>query len=329
LDNYEIKYVDVFTTRPFSGNSAGVITHADGLSVEAMQRIAGEINLSESTFVTMPESGDSLFRVRFYTPSTEYDLSGHAMIGTCFALAEEGRIPLNDGRTTVSVETNVGIIPVDFFFREEKSPERKDNDDSRIWLSGKNSGYLSKIMMHQTILDHFAAGTEISSIARTLGIDPGAISRTGLPLEVVSNGLRQLLVPLDHSDTLKDLSPDMIKLKLMNDRIGVQTIDIFTLDALDQDCLTYSRHFSPGMGMWEDPGSGSAAVSIATYLARHGAISPGSYVMQQGKDLDALSRVLVDIQETGDDVDSAWVGGLAVTSIKRRLSVENGQVLIA
>jgi trans-2,3-dihydro-3-hydroxyanthranilate isomerase len=293
-----------------------------------MQRIAGEINLSESTFVTMPESGDSLFRVRFFTPSTEYDLSGHALIGTCFALAEEGRIPLKDGRTTVSVETNVGNIPVDFFFSEDKSQGKSKNNGDRARLTGRNSGYLDKIMMFQTILDHHEAVTGISTIAGTLGIDPGAISRTGLPLEVVSSGLKQLLVPIDQNDTLKDLNPDMIKLKLMNDRIGVQTIDLFTLDALDQDCLTYSRHFSPGQGMWEDPGSGSAAVSIATYLARHGAISAGSHIMQQGKDLDALSRVLVDIGNEGENTDSAWVGGLAVTSIRRRLSVDAGTILI-
>jgi trans-2,3-dihydro-3-hydroxyanthranilate isomerase len=328
LDNYEIKYVDVFTTKPFSGNSAGVITHADGLTVEAMQRIAGEINLSESTFVTMPESGDSLFRVRFFTPSTEYDLSGHALIGTCFALAEEGRIPLKHGRTTVSVETNVGNIPVDFFFSEDKSPGKTEKSGDRARLTGRNSGYLDKIMMFQTILDHYEAGTDVSTIAGTLGIDPGAISRTGLPLEIVSSGLKQLLVPIDQNDTLKNLNPDMIKLKLMNDRIGVQTIDLFTLDALDQDCLTYSRHFSPGQGMWEDPGSGSAAVSIATYLARHGVISAGSHIMQQGKDLDSLSRVLIDISNDGENTDSAWVGGLAVTSIRRRLSVDAGQVLI-
>ena len=328
MDNYEIKYVDVFTTKPFSGNSAGVITHADGLTVEAMQRIAGEINLSESTFVTMPESGDSLFRVRFFTPSTEYDLSGHALIGTCFALAEEGRIQLRDGRTTVSVETNVGNIPVDFFFSEDKSQGKPEKSVDRARLTGRNSGYLDKIMMFQTILDHYDADIEVSTIAGTLGIDPGAISRTGLPLEVISSGLKQLLVPIDQNDTLKNLNPDMIKLKLMSDRTGVQTIDMFTLDALDQDCLTYSRHFSPGQGMWEDPGSGSAAVSIATYLARHGVISDGSHVMQQGKDLDALSRVLVDIRNEGENTDSAWVGGLAVTSIRRRISIDAGQVMI-
>ncbi|HSG26932.1 MAG TPA: PhzF family phenazine biosynthesis protein, partial [Candidatus Krumholzibacterium sp.] len=70
MKDYEIKYVDVFTTKKFRGSSVGVVTGADGLSTRDMAAVASEINLSESTYVTSPDSKDSIARVRFFTPET-------------------------------------------------------------------------------------------------------------------------------------------------------------------------------------------------------------------------------------------------------------------
>ncbi|MCK4539299.1 MAG: PhzF family phenazine biosynthesis protein [Candidatus Krumholzibacteria bacterium] len=328
MKKYEIKYVDAFTTSPFHGNSVAVITDAEGLTTNDMYKIAGEINLSESTFVNSPESKGAAARIRFFTPDVEYDLSGHAMIGTCLVLADNGTITLKDGLTRVIIDTKIGPVPIEFDFEMESHRSGASVEGDHIRLTGTNRGLLRRIMMQKTVTGHRPATFDLDDIANTLGIDSGLILQTGLPMEILSNGLIQLVIPIQNHTALSNMNPDLIKLKLMNDKLGIQTVDIFTLDSLDDKSITYSRHFSPGSGLWEDPGSGTAAVSIATYLARHGVISKGSYVMKQGRELDQLCDVFVDIRETREGLESAWVGGLAVTSIKRKMSIQDQSITI-
>ena len=75
-----MKQIDVFTTTPFAGNPAGVIIEGEALPAEAMQAIAAETNLSEIAFITLPTHEEALCRIRFFTQSEEFDLSGHALI---------------------------------------------------------------------------------------------------------------------------------------------------------------------------------------------------------------------------------------------------------
>ncbi|TFG90437.1 MAG: PhzF family phenazine biosynthesis protein, partial [Candidatus Atribacteria bacterium] len=110
MPELKIKQVDAFTSSPFCGNPAGVISDADELTSNDMLRIAGEMNLAETAFIMMPSSPDSLFRIRYFTPTEEIDLSGHVTIACCYSLIEDKRITLKDGITTVGFETNVGNI---------------------------------------------------------------------------------------------------------------------------------------------------------------------------------------------------------------------------
>jgi PhzF family phenazine biosynthesis protein len=317
-----VKQVDAFTTRPFCGNPAGVITEADGLTTENMQRIAGEMNLSETSFITIPESEGSTFRIRFFTPSEEVDVSGHVMIACCFALAEEGRIILGDGMTKIYFETNIGNLPLDIYFRKGR-PRGADIDG--VPLTGVNNGVLERIMVHQKIERFQHADIPLNEIATILGIDTNEILKTGLPLEIISTGLNQLMVPVHHKETLLGMHPDLIKLSLLNRRFGVHTNHIFTLDTVSPDCVTYSRHFAPSVGMWEDPATGTASAGLGTYLLRHGVITTGSMVMEQGNEIDNLARILVEIDQTEEETPAVLVGGLAITSISREIVIEAGK----
>ena len=86
MSKIDVKKIDVFTINPFSGNPAGVITAADGLSGDDMQRIAEVLNLAECSFVQTGGGSGCDFRVRFFTQSTELELSSHALIAACFAM---------------------------------------------------------------------------------------------------------------------------------------------------------------------------------------------------------------------------------------------------
>ena len=168
----------------------------------------------------------------------------------------------------------------------------------------------------------------ISEIASTLEIPESEITMTGLPVEIVFNGVCQLVIPVRSSKTLAAMRPDLIKLKLLNLKLGVQTTDIFTTDALNDDCICYSRHFSPAMGMWEDLGSGAGGSSIAAYMLRHGVITSQAAVMEQGPETDKLSRVHIDVRETNGQAIAVQVGGLAVTSMTRSATIHDNDEIV-
>jgi PhzF family phenazine biosynthesis protein len=321
-----VKQVDAFTTHPFGGNPAGVITNGDGLQPEEMMKIAGEMNLSETAIVTLPESLDTDFRIRFFTPSNEVDISGHVIIAATWALLEEGRIQVSDGVTTVNMGTNAGRIPVDLFFYSTDSPE---TGNDRVALRNDLAcGELHRIMMHQSIRNHSPSSIPVSDVADILGIDASEISGTGLPMEIISTGLDQLMVPIRSKETILDLNPDLIKLGLSNKKLGIHTNHIFSTDTFSEDCVSYSRHFAPAMGMWEDPGTGTAAAGLGNYLLRHGIVSSGEMIMEQGNDSSSLARILVEVEESMLDEGSACIGGLAATSISREITLESGNVVI-
>jgi len=326
MRNLVVKQVDAFTTRPFGGNPAGIITNGDGLRPEEMMNIAGEMNLSETAIVTLPESLDTDFRIRFFTPSEEVDLSGHVLIAATWALLEEGRIQVSDGITTVNMGTNAGRIAVDLLFYSTDSPET--GSDRVALKNGLACGELHRIMMHQSIKNFYPADIPASEIADILGIDVSEITGTGLPMEIVSTGLDQLMVPVKSRETILSLNPDLIKLGLSNRKNNIHTNHIFSTDTFSEDCVSYARHFAPAVGMWEDPGTGTAAAGLGNYLLRHGIVTSGEMIMEQGNDRSSLARILVEVEEAALSEGSTRIGGLAATSISRNISMEGESVIV-
>ncbi|MBN1884138.1 MAG: PhzF family phenazine biosynthesis protein [Candidatus Krumholzibacteriota bacterium] len=330
MQQLRIKQVDAFTTKPFGGNPAGVITEADSLSIDMMQEISGSMNLSETAYVSMPDGPDALYRVRFFTPESEVDLSGHSMIAVTWALVEEGRVPLSPGVTRVAIETNVGLMPVDIHFTPADLFDRNDFDPERMVdvRTEQAEGVLDRIMILQPVRAWRGSDVPVAEIAAILGIEESEITRTGLPLEIVSTGLDQLMVPIAHKETVLSMHPDLIKLALMNKRYGIHTNHIFSLDAWHDDRVSYARHFAPVVGLWEDPATGTAAAGLGTYLLRHGAITVGSMIMEQGNDADSLARILVEIDDGAAKAGDVRIGGLAATSITRTIEVGRGTVTV-
>ncbi len=327
MQNIVMKHVDVFTTNPFSGNPAGVVTEADSLSSDQMLAIAAELNLSETTFVTLPSTDEALYRIRFFTPIEEIDLSGHAIIASCYALIEDGRVPLDDGVTKAVFETRAGLIQLDIHFRRGAADAGAGG--AVLAIKGADSGVLEKIMLHQTVRRHRPSNVPVQDVAKILGLDPADIRRTGLPLEIISTGFEQLMIPVARKETIHDMNPDLIKLGLMNRALGIDTNHVFAVDTYSPDCVAYMRHFAPALGMWEDPASGTAAAGLISYLLRHGVVTAGSMIIEQGKEIDALARILVETADSADPTSEMKIGGLAVTSITRTVGIENGVLVVS
>jgi PhzF family phenazine biosynthesis protein len=303
-----IKCVDAFTSRSFAGNPAGIIDDADGLSTEAMQGIAGQMlmNIIEYGFVMKAQSPGALARVRYFTPTRELDCSGHVTIAVCHSLIEDGRVEVAEGASRFVLETGMGDIPVDLLGSVSNGAPR-----------------LERIMMHQPLQRWRESRLPVDRLAEVLGIEPVAITRTGLPLMIGTAGIDWLLVPIDGRDQLLSLHPDLIKLGMLNREYGIQTNHLFTLDSFSADCICYARHFGPAMGLWEDPATAVAAGGLGEYLVLHGITGARTMQMEQGSDAERLARLHVEVDHEDGAVTAVRVGGLAATSIVKRLRVDD------
>jgi len=111
MKNYRVKHVDAFTTHPFAGNPAGVVIDARGLSDSDMQLLAREKNLPETAFVLPSTIKGADIQIRWFTPTTEVDLCGHATIASFHALAEESMEGMGtQGQHYFKLQTKSGIL---------------------------------------------------------------------------------------------------------------------------------------------------------------------------------------------------------------------------
>src|SRR5687767_13580076 len=119
MRTYQFYQLDVFTEKAFHGNPLAVFPHATGISDEEMQKIANEMNLSETVFVLSSEK--ALRRLRIFTPKQELPLAGHPVVGTWNLLARVGITPqIESGVIEIEQELNLGVLPVEITFRENK-----------------------------------------------------------------------------------------------------------------------------------------------------------------------------------------------------------------
>lgn len=180
---------DVFTDSPLEGNPVAVFTDAGDLSSELMQRIAREMNLSETVFV-LPGDGDADARIRIFTPSTELPFAGHPTLGTALILGEP------TDKDMITLATGAGLVAVRF--------ERAD-------------GRITAGRMRQPI-PTWEPYEHADRLLEALGV-----SASQLPVEAYRNGPRHVFLVLTSEQTVAALEPDMTALGKLPD-IGVSCV---------------------------------------------------------------------------------------------------------
>ena len=277
--------LDVFTNKPYAGNPLAVVTDGDGLSTEQMQSIAREMNLSETVFVQRPAGNRALARLRIFTTTQELPLAGHPVIGTWFLLATLGVVPANEGSVHVLQETGAGILPVEIDFHE---------------------GRPKRVTMVQKPARFFPARVPGKALMGALGLRVKDL-HPKLPLEYVSTGIFNLMVPLASRAVLKRIHLDIHALA-----------DVIAGKGALAYCFALGKRgevFSRGMIPWElheDPATGSAGGSLAAYLVQHGKLAVGERLeILQGVEMGRPSHIRVEVtQERGKLVPR--VSGTAV-----------------
>jgi trans-2,3-dihydro-3-hydroxyanthranilate isomerase len=300
MRRYRFYQLDVFTETPLGGNPLAVFPAPEGLDPPTMQALAREMNLSETTFVF--PSDVATRRVRFFTPAAEIPLAGHPTIGTWWLLGELGELPdlPRDGTARVTQETGRGVLPVD------------------VRCAG---GRPVEVTMTQALPEFGARIADRDALGAALGADRDAVAE-GPPAEVVSTALPQLMVPLRSRAALQRLPSGGAGSALAEllRRSGTDCAMLYTLTG-GGPVTAHCRMFAPGLGVPEDPATGSAAGALGAYLVRHGQVRPhhghAAMTFDQGIEIGRPSRirVAVSVDEAGM-ITGVQVGGSAVRVIE-------------
>jgi trans-2,3-dihydro-3-hydroxyanthranilate isomerase len=283
--------VDAFTEEPFAGNAAGVVTAA-GLGTEQMQRIARELGQTETCFVSASDAPGTDFALRWFTPTVEVDLCGHATVASFVTLAADGRIRWRDDRAHVHCATRVGPIGV--------------------WLERTPSG-ATTVMMSAGRAALEAASEDRAAVAQATGIAPAALD-TSLPLRA-DHGSQRLIVPVAHLADLLHVIPNGAGMVEYGKRSGYRRFTAICRETKDPAHFVHLRHFAPANGIPEDPVTGTAHAVAAIYLDEQGLLPRGDRVVLTGEQGHAVGRrgvVIVEVVRRVGQIVDVRIGGRAV-----------------
>ena len=267
---YRYRVVDVFTTRQFDGNPLAVFPDAAGLAEATMQRIARELNLSETVFVLPPSRGDCAARLRIFTPINELPFAGHPTIGTSFVLLEEGAVTAAGGRLVL--EEQIGPVPV--------------RVDDMLWLTTPQ------------IRD--GRQFDRAACAEALGLSLDEIM--DVRPQLLDAGNPTILIALRDQAAVDRAWIERRELrKLRGSDAQPCCVFVFT----PSETGAYSRMFAPEYGVPEDPATGSSTGPLALFMMRNGLLSsrPGTRMLsEQGTKMGRRSLLHVAINgEMGRD----------------------------
>lgn len=299
MNSVRIYQVDAFTRKPFSGNPAGVVLNADGLSSDQMQRIANEMNLSETVFMLKPETEDADLRIRWFTPSQEVNLCGHATIALFHVLAEQGEFGLevNEPQSFVA-ETKSGPITIDL--------EWKDLNPY--------------VKMSLPVPSFFPYPDDYSVLCAAIGVSEVELSQKAKP-QITGDGY--CYIPLANYESLGTLEPNVHLMRKLNERHDLTGFAVVTTDTGDRDVDWHMRFFAPSLGVSEDPVTGSANGPMAAFLWENGFLDKGkkhySFKGAQGSFIGRPGYVTVTMLTRNNKIEMLDIAGQAVTVMEGEL----------
>ncbi len=279
---------DVFTERPFAGNPAAAVLDADGLDAPAMQRIAAEMLVPGTAFVSAATQPGADWRLRMFTPKREVAYSGHTALCGTHALIESGRLP----GERVTYDTPAGLLRVDL--------ERGDGR-ALMWLEPPLPA--CKLFEGDTV-----------EILEVLGLARTGVGGWARPA-VTPDG--DLLLPLRDLAGLRALEPDMRRLAALRTTQHARGVCVVSRETVEPGSGSHCRFFAPHYGLPEDIVTGSVHGALGVWLLEAGALPAADgravFTAEQGDGLGRPGRLQVEVTVAGGRAVTARVGGRAVT----------------
>ena len=291
---HQVRIVDVFTEKALAGNQLAVVLDGKGLTAKLMQRIARELNFSETTFILPPDDPAHAAKVRIFAPTVEMPFAGHPTIGTAWVLADEGLVP--GGKLEFVLEEKVGPVPV----RGEKK-----NGGVVFWMTHPKLTY-GEVLPH-------------SRVAAAIGLKEADIVES-VPAQVASTGNPHLYVALRDAHAVDAAVSDHARLQTV---LGAESAFGVFLFAVNGENRLYSRMFS--LDIPEDPATGSASGPLGAFAVRYGLVERApkvEIVSEQGTKMGRQSFVHIELAYDDDDADipsRIEVGGSVMPVLKGEL----------
>lgn len=296
---YRYYQIDSFTKEKFSGNPAGVITNADGLTPEEMQKIAREVNNSETAFIFSSSDKAYDVQVRFFTPVKEVPICGHATIAAHYVRAVESGM----GTSRIYQKTGAGILPVDILKREK--------DYQIVMTQGRIE--FGAVMEHEN-LDGILSALHMR---RDDLLDD-------YPVQIVSTGHSKVMIGIKSRELLNHLHPDLGHLAEISPDIGCNGYYIFTIDP-GSGILVHGRMFAPAIGIAEDPVTGNANGPLGAYLVHYKKVdcAGSSYHFQamQGEAIHRPGIMDVQVDVKSGEPDEVKISGNAVVVFQTEITL--------
>jgi PhzF family phenazine biosynthesis protein len=264
--------LSAFPKNDKGGNKAGVYLFADELSENEMQDIAKEVGFSETAFVSKSIKAD--FKVRFFSPSEEVDLCGHATIATFSLLRDLNYVGLG----TYTQETKVGVLSIkvekNYVFMQQKKP------------------YFGKTIHNNNIKTCF------NNIDFDHRFTP----------QIVSTGLKEIFVGVKNLEVLNNLKPNLNtieELLIQTDTVGMHVF------CLDHEVDAYGRNFIPIFGIEEESATGTSNGALSCYLYQHHH-KKNAFTLRQGYAMNQPSEIKTSLIIQNQKIVDVWVGGTAI-----------------
>lgn len=281
--------VDVFSAVPFQGNPVAVIVDADGLDDTKMARIANWTNLSETTFVLPPDDPGADYRLRIFTPHRELPFAGHPTLGSAAAWLDAGGAPMHDDR--IVQECGAGLVDIRRSPRRGGPTDPTDQTDPATDPAGETSetlAFAAPDRLRSGPLDE----AYVAQIATALGVDRSEI----LDHQWADNGPGWAAVRLSSAEKVLALNPDF-------SAIPDAKLGVLGAHPEGTDHEYEIRAFVPGVGVAEDPVTGSLNASVAQWLIGEN-LAPNSYTATQGTALGRSGVISISAED-----DEIWIGG--------------------
>lgn len=283
--------VDVFAEEKYEGNQLGVFRNAKGLTDTQMQKIAKEMNYSETTFILTDEEREGGFDVRIFTPQEELPFAGHPTLGTAFVIQQE---ILKESVEKLKLNLGVGQIPVTFQY--------KDGFPDILWMRQKPPAFGEMI--------------DREIMAQCLTLDADALDDR-FPVQEVSTGIPFFIVPLKNLGYLKKAKVDSKKFFALVENTKGKAPLLFCPESYHAENDLCVRVFVDYYGIPEDPATGSANGCLAGYLVKHHYFVADriDIRVEQGYEIGRPSLLYLKSEEKEKEID-VFVGGKSVMVAK-------------
>ncbi|MGR8809698.1 PhzF family phenazine biosynthesis protein [Leuconostoc citreum] len=282
--------VDVFVVSAFSkdnagGNKAGLVFDRPDLTSAQKMAIAKELGYAETAFITKSELAD--FRLEYFTPTEEVPLCGHATSATFAFMNLTNKLSKSD----YTIETKSGILAM-----------RVDHD--------------GMVFMEQNVPTYSNTLTT-ESFNECLDLDS---VNSQLPIQIVSTGLRDILLPIKSRSALQELEPDFRVMTELSKEQNVIGVHAFSLEESESKITAICRNFAPLYDIDEEAATGTSNCALACYLFKY-VEKKSQYIFEQGYNLNSPSRIVVNLTTHDDVIDAVFVGGYGYLVETKSLSV--------